>query len=132
MKQTSADRANHLTSGRRAPSGWPTAFDAAIGKQRWQYQSDKPMIGGVAVTGGDLVFAAEITGDFLALDAKDCEVLFRYPLDGPAAGGLVSYGSSDRQYVAVFRGCGYHNQMAPEIGGGNPDYHRLRFEAVNN
>jgi alcohol dehydrogenase (cytochrome c) len=104
MKQTSADRANHLTSGRRAPSGWPTAFDAAIGKQRWQYQSDKPMIGGVVVTGGDLVFAAEITGDFLALDAKDREVLFRYPLDGPAAGGLVSYGSSDRQYVAVFRG----------------------------
>ena len=34
------------------------------------------MIGGVATTGGDLVFIGEITGDFLALDAKDGKVLF--------------------------------------------------------
>ena len=102
--------------------GWLTAFDAATGKQRWQYRSGKPMIGSVAVTGGDVVFAGELTGDFLALDARDGKVVFKHPLDGPAAGGLVSYASRDRQYVAVVSGFvgGYYNQMAPEIGGGNP------------
>ena len=102
--------------------GWLTAFDAATGKQRWQYRSGKPMIGSVTVTGGDVVFAGELTGDFLALDARDGKVVFKHPLDGPAAGGLVSYASRDRQYVAVVSGFvgGYYNQMAPEIGGGNP------------
>ena len=102
--------------------GWLTAFDTATGKQRWQYQSGKPMIGGVAVTGGDLVFVSELTGDFLAFDAKDGKVLFKHNLGGPAAGGLVSYASGGRQYVAVVSGFvgGYYNQMAPEIGGGNP------------
>jgi alcohol dehydrogenase (cytochrome c) len=29
------------------------------------------MIGGVAVTGGDVVFAGELTGDFLVFNAND-------------------------------------------------------------
>ena len=102
--------------------GWLTAFDAATGNPRWQYPSSKPMIGGVAVTGSDVVFVSELTGDFLALDAKDGKILFKHNLGDPAAGGLVSYASGDRQYVAVVSGFvgGYYNQMAPEIGGGNP------------
>ena len=48
--------------------GWLIALDAATGALRWRYHSDKPLIGGVAVTGGDVVFAGEITGDFLVLD----------------------------------------------------------------
>ena len=102
--------------------GWLAEFDAATGNPRWQYPSSKPMIGGVAVTGGDVVFVSELTGDFLAFDAKDGKILFKHNLGGPAAGGLVSYASGDRQYVAVVSGFvgGYYNQMAPEIGGGNP------------
>jgi hypothetical protein len=34
--------------------GWLTAFDAATGATRWRYQSSKPMIGGIAVSGGDV------------------------------------------------------------------------------
>lgn len=41
--------------------GWLTAFDAATGMRRWRYQSSKPMIGGVAVTGGGVVFTGEMT-----------------------------------------------------------------------
>jgi len=102
--------------------GWLTAFDAATGAPRWRYQSSKPMIGGVAVTGGDVVFAGEITGDFLVFDANDGTVLHRHNVGGPIAGGLVSYASGGKQYVAVVSGFvgGYYNQMAPEIGGGNP------------
>jgi hypothetical protein len=39
-----------------------------------------------------------------------------------AGGGLVSYASGGKQYVAVVSGFvgGYYHQLAPEIGGGNP------------
>ncbi len=102
--------------------GWLTAFDAESGMQRWQHQSSKPMIGGVVVTGGDVVLASEITGDFLVFDAQDGRILYKHNLGGPAAGGLVSYASGGKQYVAMVSGFvgGYYNQMAPEIGGGNP------------
>ncbi len=102
--------------------GWLTAFDAATGTPRWRYQSGKPMIGGVAVTGGDVVFAGELTGDFLAFDANNGKVLHRHNVGGPIAGGIVSYASGGKQYVAVVSGFvgGYYAQMAPDIGGGNP------------
>ena len=102
--------------------GWLTAFDAATGATRWRYQSSKPMIGGVAVTGGDVVFASEITGDFLVFDANDGKVLYRRNVGGPIAGGIVSYASGGKQYAAAVSGFvgGYYNQMAPAIGGGNP------------
>jgi hypothetical protein len=40
----------------------------------------------------------------------------------PIAGGIVSYASGGKQYVAAVSGFvgGYYNQMAPEIGGENP------------
>ncbi len=102
--------------------GWLTAFDAATGKQRWQYEFSKPMIGGVAVTGGDVVLASEVTGDFLVFDARDGKIVYKHNLGGPAGGGLVSYASGGKQYVAVVSGFvgGYYDQLAPEIGGGNP------------
>jgi alcohol dehydrogenase (cytochrome c) len=80
------------------------------------------MIGGVAVTGGDVVFAGELTGDFLVFDANDGKVVYRRNVGGPIAGGMVSYASGGKQYVAVVSGFvgGYYHQMAPEIGGGNP------------
>jgi len=80
------------------------------------------MIGGVAVTGGDVAFAGEITGDFLVFDANDGKVLYRHNIGGPIVGGMVSYALGGKQYVAVVSGFvgGYYNQMAPEIGGGNP------------
>jgi alcohol dehydrogenase (cytochrome c) len=67
--------------------GWLTAFDAATGVQRWRHQSSKPMIGAIAVTGGDVVLASEITGDFLVFDAQDGKILYRHNVGGLAAGG---------------------------------------------
>ena len=98
------------------------ALDVATGAPRWRYHSGKPMIGGLAATGGDVDFAGEISGDFLALDADNGNVLYRHNLGGPIAGGIVSYAVGGKQYVAAVSGFvgGYYNQMAPEIGGGNP------------
>jgi alcohol dehydrogenase (cytochrome c) len=102
--------------------GWLTAFDGATGAELWRYQSNKPLIGSVTATGGGLVFTGELNGDFLAFDASDGKILYKHNVGGPIAGGVVSYASGDKQYVAVVSGFvgGYYNQFAPEIGGGNP------------
>ena len=55
-------------------------------------------------------------------DANDGKVVYRHNVGGPIAGGMVNYASAGKQYVAVVSGFvgGYYNQIAPEIGGGNP------------
>jgi alcohol dehydrogenase (cytochrome c) len=78
------------------------------------------MIAGVTTTEGDLIFTGEITGDFLALDARSGKVLLRQALGGPAGGGVVTYSARGKQNVAVVSGIvGVYNLVAPEIGGGN-------------
>jgi len=72
-------------------------------------------------TEGDLILTGELTGDLLALDARTGKVLLRSPLDGPAAGGVVTYNARGVQNVAIVSGfVGVYNSVAPEIGGGNP------------
>jgi alcohol dehydrogenase (cytochrome c) len=78
------------------------------------------MVAGVTATAGDVVFAGELTGDLLALDAKTGKALLRSPLGGPAGGGVVTYTARGVQSVAVVSGfVGVYNLVAPEIGGGN-------------
>jgi alcohol dehydrogenase (cytochrome c) len=74
------------------------------------------------ITGDDVVFAGEISGNFLAFDANDGKVLYSHNVDGPIEGGIVSYASGGKQYVAAISGFvgGYYNHMALENGGGNP------------
>jgi alcohol dehydrogenase (cytochrome c) len=102
--------------------GWLTAFDAATGKEKWKYAASKPMIGGVAATGGDVVFTGELTGDFRVFDARNGKTLYTHNVGGqPIAGGVMSYEAAGHQYVAIVSGyVGYYNLVAPEIGGANP------------
>ncbi|HSG08866.1 MAG TPA: hypothetical protein VLA36_10945 [Longimicrobiales bacterium] len=51
-----------------------------------------------------MVFAGELTGDFIALSADSGGVLYRLHTGGPIGGGLVSYAVEGRQYVAVASG----------------------------
>jgi alcohol dehydrogenase (cytochrome c) len=103
-----------------AARGRLTAFDASTGHEKWRYDAAKPMVGGVTATAGDVIFAGELTGDLLALDAKTGKVLLRTALDGPAGGGVVTYSARGVQNVAAVSGfVGVYNLVAPEIGGGN-------------
>jgi alcohol dehydrogenase (cytochrome c) len=100
--------------------GWLTAFDASTGSTRWRYAASKPIIAAVTVTAGDVVLTGELTGDFVALDARSGKVLYRENVGGPIAGGVVAYRARRVQNVAVVSGyVGVYNQVAPAIGGGN-------------
>ena len=74
------------------------------------------MLAGVCTTSGGLVFTGEHGQDFLALDARTGEVLFRFNTGGPVGGGVVSYSVHGKQYVAVISG--FVSGNFGNLGGG--------------
>ena len=84
--------------------GWLTALDAVTGAVKWRYASPMPMVAAVTTTKGNVVFTGELTGDFLALDARDGTQLYRFNTGGGIGGGIVTYLEQGRQYVAVMSG----------------------------
>jgi alcohol dehydrogenase (cytochrome c) len=85
-------------------TGRLSAIDASTGAIRWQYESRRPLVASVAATSSGLVFTGELTGDFVALNASDGLVLYRFNVGGPIASGVVTYAARGRQYVAVTSG----------------------------
>lgn len=85
--------------------GWLTALDGGTGAVRWRYRSPAPLIAGLAVTAGDVLFTGELTGDAIALDARTGRVLWRFNTGGPVGGGVATYAIGGTQYVAI--GSGY-------------------------
>jgi len=86
------------------PQGWLTAMDASTGAVQWKYQSKRPMVSAVTVTKGNVVFTGELNGDFLALNAHNGKVLYRFNTGGGIGGGVVTYEEAGKQYVAVISG----------------------------
>jgi len=84
--------------------GWITAMDGSTGAVKWKYQSKRPMVSAVTATKGNVVFTGELTGDFMALDARDGKVLYRFNTGGGIGGGVVTYEEAGKQYVAVMSG----------------------------
>ncbi len=81
-----------------------TAFDASTGNERWRYSASKPMLAGVTATSGGLIFTGETSGDVIALDADSGKLLYRFPVGGPVAGGVITYEIRGKQYVAAVSG----------------------------
>ena len=42
------------------PSGWVTAIDGGTGEVRWKYHASDPIVAGVTVTSGGLVFTGDL------------------------------------------------------------------------
>ena len=85
-------------------SGWLTAVKASTGEELWRYHSSRPMLASVTATSGDMLFTGELTGDFLAMDARNGNVVYRYNGGGAIVGGVISYAVEGKQYVAVVSG----------------------------
>jgi glucose dehydrogenase len=62
------------------------------------------MVGAVTATSADLVFTGELTGDFLMLDGRTGQVLYRFNVGGPIPGGVITYAARGKQYVAAASG----------------------------
>jgi alcohol dehydrogenase (cytochrome c) len=84
--------------------GWTTAIDPATASQKWHIRMATPMVAAVTPTAGGLLLTGNLNGDFLALDATSGAELFRYDTKGALAGGIVTYRSMQKQYIAVASG----------------------------
>lgn len=82
-------------------SGWVRSIDAATGKQLWAYHSPTPMVAGVTPTAGGVLFTGDMNGDFLVLNSKSGQVLYRFNTGGAIGGGPTTYSVNGTQYVAV-------------------------------
>ena len=89
---------------REKAKGWLTALDASTGKERWKYASPTPLVAGVTATSGGVLFTGDLNNDFLALDAKTGDVLYRFNTGGSIGGGVISYALDGQQYVAATSG----------------------------
>ncbi|GJG89513.1 alcohol dehydrogenase [Gemmatimonadetes bacterium T265] len=85
-------------------SGWLTALDAGTGQVRWRYHAPQPIVAGVTPTAGGLVFTGDLGGTLYAFDAASGAVRFTYPTRGAIAGGVMTYATGGRQYVATTSG----------------------------
>jgi len=70
----------------------------------WRYHASRPMLAAVTATSGDMLFTGELTGDFLAMDARNGKVVYRYSGGGAIVGGVITYAANGKQYVAVVSG----------------------------
>jgi alcohol dehydrogenase (cytochrome c) len=100
-------------------SGWLTAADARTGAVKWKLHSARPMVAAVTPTAGGVIFAGELMGDLLALDASSGAVLKRLPVGGALGAGIVTYEAGGQQFVAAGSGTpsGFWASPAQPQGG---------------
>jgi quinohemoprotein ethanol dehydrogenase len=94
------------------PENYLQAFDPVTQRQVWRvdipgYRTEAGG-GGVLATGGNLVFQGrgEITGDFLAMDARTGKILWQTKTPNMVMANPVTYKIRGVQYVAVAAGAG--------------------------
>jgi alcohol dehydrogenase (cytochrome c) len=86
-------------------TGSISAFDGN-GEEKWRWRARMPMCSSVVCTAGDLVFAGEPSGEFIALDARNGELLWQFQCGSGHHGSPMTYSVDGRQYVAVPVGWG--------------------------
>jgi len=62
------------------------------------------MYAAITPTAGDVLFTGDLEGNFLVLDARSGEAIYRFNTGGPLAGGVVTWEQKGRQYIAVASG----------------------------
>lgn len=84
--------------------GWVRAYDATTSKPLWAKKMPTPMIAAVTPTAGGVLFTGDQNGDFVVLNAKNGDTLYKFRTGGAIAGGVVTYTVDGQQYVAVTSG----------------------------
>jgi alcohol dehydrogenase (cytochrome c) len=87
-------------------TGSVTAIDATTGKVVAKHETEYPMLGGILTTAGDLVFTGHPSGEFVALDAKTLDEVWRFQTGSGINAPPMTYSVDGKQYVAVLVGLG--------------------------
>jgi alcohol dehydrogenase (cytochrome c) len=78
------------------------AIDPETGQVQWKFElSQAALPPGLMATAGNVVFVATTEGSFIALDATNGKLLWRYNTGAPLASSPISYAVDGRQYVAI-------------------------------
>jgi alcohol dehydrogenase (cytochrome c) len=77
------------------------AIDPQTGNKKWDFKMVDYTESGILTTASDLLFSGGKEGNFLALDARNGELLWHTNLGGTIASGPITYLANGRQYVAV-------------------------------
>jgi len=97
-------RGSQVTPVGSPMSGTFTAIDSTTNKIVWQHKTPYRLGGGATVTAGGLVWRGEPDGNFLALDAKTGQELWRFQTGFGADAPPVVYEVDGEQYVAIATG----------------------------
>jgi len=87
-----------------ASYGLLSAVDLTTGKLAWAQKMDKPMIGGVLATAGNVLFAGESGGALSAFASADGRKLWSDQVSAGVNAPPVTYTVNGRQFVAVAAG----------------------------
>jgi alcohol dehydrogenase (cytochrome c) len=75
-----------------------------IGKDDLARQDAVADVCGCHAYRGRRLFTGDLEGNFLVLDARSGETIYRFNTGGPLAGGVVTWEQKGQQYVAVASG----------------------------
>jgi alcohol dehydrogenase (cytochrome c) len=80
------------------------ALDPETGTRKWEFRYQSPPWGGALATSGGLVFAGDMEGYVMALDAATGKLLWRTATGGAVFASPMSYAVEGRQFVALAAG----------------------------
>jgi quinohemoprotein ethanol dehydrogenase len=99
------------------------AWDPVRQKNVWTVPLMAPYNGGVAVTGGNLVFQGNAQGQFVAYAADTGAVLWSFDAQDGIVGQPISYSVDGRQFVTVITGFGgIAAALGPQVAQFGWDY----------
>ncbi len=92
--------------GRESNQTYIKAIYQPSWKVKWQHElkGNEYMFAGIVSTAGNLVFTADKDKNFIALDAKTGQPLWRYRLEYSVFASPISYAVNGVQYVAISAG----------------------------
>lgn len=91
---------NQLPEGRES-YGHLDAWDPISGERVWSIPSQYALMASILATAGDLVFTGDPEGWFLAFDATNGDLLWRFQTGAGHRGSSVSYAVDGKQYIAT-------------------------------
>jgi glucose dehydrogenase len=84
--------------------GTLSAIDTKTGRILWQKKVEQPLVGGVVVTKGGLVFVGEGSGRFNAFHSTTGELLWQFQAKGGINAPPIAYEVDGTEYIAIAAG----------------------------